>query len=129
MAISYRAAQTLIKRGDEAGLQTALDEGLDPNLLNANGWTLLMLAAVEGSVPLGQHLLTKGAEVNARNRSDETALSLAAQKGHVPFLQLLLEHGGDKDPRPHGKTLSEWLTSAPSLTEPQLAEVLSVLGI
>ena len=129
MPLSYRAAQTLIKRGDESALRTALEEGLDPNLVNQNGWSLLMLAAVEGAVPAGTLLLEKGAEVNRRNRHDETALSLAAQKAQIPFLEFLLQHGATKDAKPHGTTLSTWLTNSPGLTPPQLAEVLQVLGI
>lgn len=129
MATSYRATQTIIKRGDEAGLRTALDDGLDPNLSNHNSWSLLMLAAVEGSVPLAELLLERGAEINRRNRHDETALSLAAQKAHVALLQLLLVHGADKTSRPHGTSLSQWLANSPGLTPPQLAEVLALLDL
>ena len=129
MPVSYRAAQTLIKRGDEAALRTALDDGLDPNSSNRNGWTLLMLAAVEGAVPLATLLVGQGAEVNRRNQHDETALTLAAGRANVPLLEFLLAHGATKDAKPHGTTLSTWLTNSPSLTAPQLAEVLQVLGI
>ena len=129
MAISYRAAQTLIKRGDEDALRTALEAGLDANSRNQNSWSLLMLAAVEGAVPLGQLLLDKGADKNAANRNGETALSLAAGKGHLSFVELLLERGADRDCKPHGATLSDWLASAPGLTPPQLAEMLQALGV
>ncbi len=128
MPLSYRAAQNLIKRGDESALRAALESGLDPNLANANGWSLLMLAAIEGSVPLGRLLLERGATIDSRNRHDETALSLAAGKAHLPFLHLLLQHGASRDCRPHGATLSTWLTASSGLTEPQLAEVLQSLG-
>jgi ankyrin repeat protein len=93
MALSYRAAQTLIKRGDEAALRTALDQHLDPNLTNQNGWSLLMLAAVEGSVPLGQMLIEKGANLVALNGKGDTPLSIATQKGHTAFVELLRQHG------------------------------------
>ena len=66
--MTYRGAQNLIKRGDEAGLRAALDAGLDPNLANQNGWTLLMLAAVEGNVPVGRLLIEKGAAINAQKQ-------------------------------------------------------------
>ena len=89
MPISYRAAQTLIKRGDEDALQTALANGLDANLANANGWTLLMLAAVEGSVPCGQLLLHYGARPAAHNGKHESALAIAKAKGHTEFTALL----------------------------------------
>src|SRR5579875_4069208 len=109
MSISYRAAQTLIKRDDEPALHTALDTGLDANLVNKNGWTLLMLAALGGSVTLGKLLLGKGAQIDARNQHGETALSLAAQKGHTEFLQLLRERGASVDCMPHGAPLATWL--------------------
>ena len=93
MPISYRAAQTLIKRGDEPALRAALDAHLDPNLANHKGWSLLMLAAVEGSVPLGQLLIEKGANLVALNGKGDTPLSIATQKGHTAFVELLHGHG------------------------------------
>jgi ankyrin repeat protein len=93
MSLSYRAAQTVIKRGDEEALRTALDQHLDPNLTNQNGWSLLMLAAVEGSVPLGQLLIEKGANLVALNAKGDTPLSIATQKDHTAFIELLREHG------------------------------------
>jgi ankyrin repeat protein len=92
MAISYRAAQTLIKRGDEAGLRAALDAGLEANLTNQNGWTLLMLAAVEGDIPLGRLLVEKGADLAAHNLKGETPESIASHRGYSAFVQMLHEH-------------------------------------
>lgn len=89
MPISYRSAQALIKRGDEAALLAALEGGLDPNLTNENGWSLLMLAAVEGSVPLGQLLLERGADPDKQNKKFETALNIAAARNHHAFEDLL----------------------------------------
>jgi uncharacterized protein len=93
MSLSYRGAQTLIKRGDEPALRTALDQGLDANLANHKGWSLLMLAAVEGSVPLGQLLIDKGANLVALNSKGDTPLSIATQKGHTAFADLLRAGG------------------------------------
>ena len=93
MPISYRAAQTFIKRGDEPALRAALDSGLDPNLANQNGWTLLMLAAVEGNVAIGRLLVEKGASINARNNKEDSALTLATHRGYTLFVDLLSPNG------------------------------------
>jgi len=93
MAISYRAAQALIKRGDEAGLRAALAGGLDPQAKNQNGWTLLMLTAVEGNVALAQVLLDRGVSTNNRNAKGENALSIAVAKGHEEYADFLRSKG------------------------------------
>ena len=91
--MTYRGAQTLIKRNDEPGLRAALNGSLSSNLANPNGWTLLMLAAVEGHVALGKLLLEKGAKTAAANNKGQTALSIATQKGHTAFAEMLEAHG------------------------------------
>ncbi len=91
MPISYRAAQTLIKRGDEPALRAALDDGLDPNLANENGWTLLMLAAVEGATPLGRLLLERNADPARQNAKGDTALHIATNRGYTLFTDVLGE--------------------------------------
>jgi ankyrin repeat protein len=89
MPISYRAAQALIKRGDAPALTSALSAGLDPNLTNQNGWTLLMLAAVEGNVAIGLVLIQHSADLAAHNLKGETAASIAAHRGYTAFTDLL----------------------------------------
>lgn len=93
MPISYRAAQTLIKRNDEPGLRAALATGLDPQLKNQNGWTLLMLVAVEGHIPLAEALFERGISTNNRNSKGETALKIAEAKGHTAFADFLRSKG------------------------------------
>jgi ankyrin repeat protein len=87
--MTYRGAQNLIKRGDEAGLREALEHGLDANLVNQNGWSLLMLAAVEGAVPLGRLLLEHGADAALQNNKGQTATSLAGDRGYALFVEML----------------------------------------
>ncbi len=87
--MTYRGAQNLIKRGDEPALRAALATGLDPNLVNQNGWSLLMLAAVEGDVPLGRLLLEFNADTTLQNNKGETALTLAQHRGYDLFAALL----------------------------------------
>lgn len=89
MPISYRAAQNLIKRKDEPGLRAALEDRLDPNLSNENGWTLLMLAAVEGAASLGKLLLDHGADLARKNAKGQTAREIAEARSALDFMTLL----------------------------------------
>jgi ankyrin repeat protein len=82
--MTYRGAQNLIKRGDEPALRAALEQGLDPNSVNQNGWTLLMLAAVEGNAALGQLLLEFNADPTLTNNKQQTAASIAGDN-HAAF--------------------------------------------
>ena len=91
--MTYRGAQNLIKQGDEEGLRSALNGSLSSNLANQNGWTLLMLAAVQGHIGIGQLLLEKGAKTAATNNKGQTALAIATQKGHKAFAEMLEAHG------------------------------------
>jgi ankyrin repeat protein len=87
--MNYRGAQNLIKRGDQEGLCAALNTGLSANAANHKGWSLLMLAAVEGNAAIGQLLIEKGADLSAMNLKGETPLTIATQKGHTAFIELL----------------------------------------
>jgi len=93
MPISYRAAQSIIKRGDLPAFEAAIKSGLDPQAKNQNGWTLLMLTAVEGNIALAQVLFDKGVSTNLKNSKGETALAIATAKGHDDFVGFLRTQG------------------------------------
>lgn len=61
----------------------------DVNLLNANGESPLMLAALKGELDLATQLIAKGGDVN---KTGWTPLHYAATSGHVPLVSLLLSH-------------------------------------
>ncbi|KAI0354522.1 ankyrin [Trametes cingulata] len=63
-------------------LLQAVDVGLPPNLTNAKGNTLLMLAAYNGHAALVRELLAKGADPNAVNDQGQSPLAGAVFKGH-----------------------------------------------
>jgi hypothetical protein len=67
----------VIKIGDLVSLRVELDAGLNSSLSNQFSWTLLLLAAMEGTV-IGELLVSSGAELDTINDFGETALSLAA---------------------------------------------------
>lgn len=89
----------LIKHGDLVAIRNALESGVSSNMENRFGWTLLMLAAVEGNTAIGELLIASGADVNKVTSMGigQTALSLSVIGGHIRFLKLLLEHGANPD--------------------------------
>ena len=86
--MTFEAVHKAIKRGDVEVLRSALKGGLDPDLANRNGWTILMLTACRGDSKIGELLVESGADVDRRNNFRETALSLAALTGHSSFVEL-----------------------------------------
>ncbi len=58
----FHSAHRMIKLGDVIAMRHALEGGLDPNLTNCFGWTLLMLAALHGRSDFVQILMCAGAD-------------------------------------------------------------------
>jgi len=107
--VTFETAHKAIKRGDIEALQSALANGLDPNLSNKNGWTLLTLAAIKGNTKIGQLLIDAGADLNKRTNGRDTALSLASLSGCRGFVELLLARGASLDCHPHGNSLDSYI--------------------
>jgi ankyrin repeat protein len=130
--MNFEAADLLIEHNDIISLREAITEGLDSNLANKYGWTMLMSAAMTGNVPIGRLLLEHGAKTAQRNRFNDTALSLAIQSGHPSFVRLLLEHGASKDCYPHGNSLNvflDWAQRYCSCSGASMKKIRSLLGL
>jgi uncharacterized protein len=83
------------REGQTAELQTYLDGGIPPNLTNAKGDTLLMLAAYHGHPATVQMLLAKGADPNALNDRGQSPLAGAVFKSWDEVVKALHESGAD----------------------------------
>lgn len=62
---------------------------------DAQGWTALMIASVQGKVAMVEHLLRLGASPNARTPDGKTALYFAAWSGEVSVLEALQAGGAE----------------------------------
>lgn len=125
--MTFEQAHRLIKRGQVAALEKAIPSRIDPNASNRFGWTLLMLAALEGNTRIGSFLLERGADVGPLNNFGESALSLAAHKGHLPFVKLLKAHGASGAVWPHGHELEEWLRLGSGLRKSKIDAIMEVV--
>ena len=75
---------------------------IDLNVLNAQGESPLMLAALKGQLELADKMVKKGADVN---KPGWTPLHYAASNGHLPVIRLLLENHAYIDAEsPNGST-------------------------
>ena len=73
-----------------------LDEGADPNAMDANGLALMHRAAMNGSLDLAKLLINRGADVNAREQqvTAMTPLSLARWMGYHDVATYIANYGG-----------------------------------
>ena len=72
--------------------------GMDINTTDADGSTLLLIAARSDNQKLVEALLRNRASVRKRNRFGDTALHVAASQGHTACVSLLLAAGSEIDP-------------------------------
>lgn len=127
--MTFDQAHRAIKRGQLAALREAIPAALDVDKRNQFGWTLLMLAALEGNTKIGALLIERGADVAAVNNFGQSPLSLAAHEGHLPFVKLLISNGASTDVRPHGHSLANWLRIASGLSPAKLKAIMDVLDV
>lgn len=86
--------------GPARATRLLLDRGADPNMRDADGRTLLMLAASSDALPVDsvRALLDKGADVHATSPRGETALGLASLRGQTAIVDALIKAGAKPAP-------------------------------
>lgn len=80
---------------DTHTLKILLDSGLNVNLANQDGNTLLMLAAYNGNLNATRLLLQRGADANKLNDKALSPLAGVCFKGYYEIATLLVEYGAD----------------------------------
>lgn len=93
IAGSYEDALGAASLGDTSQLTGLLDRGIDPNTVDAQGNSLLILAAREGQFDTVAALLKYRPKLDYRNLAGDTALMLAVLRGHDAVAQRLIEAG------------------------------------
>ena len=93
MAGSYEDAVSSARLGDTAQLSDLLRRGIDPDTVDANGNSLLILAAREGNAATVKALLQYRPRLGHRNQAGDSALMLAVLRGHEEVAELLIAAG------------------------------------
>lgn len=93
VAGSYDDALSSASLGDSRQLAGLLERGIDPNTVDAQGNSLLILAAREGQLATVETLLKYRPRIDYRNQAGDSALMLAVLRGHEDVARALLEAG------------------------------------
>lgn len=88
-------AMDLARDGDTEQLMEFIDHGLPVNTADADGNTLLMLAAYHGHAQTVRALLARGADPDLRNARDQAPIAGALFKGADDVVTILLDAGAD----------------------------------
>ncbi len=84
-----------VRANDVREVRSYLDQGMDPNSTNQQGYSVLMEAGREGHTEMVLLLVDRKAKVNQRNAVGESALMLAAFKGALDTVKLLHARGAE----------------------------------
>lgn len=85
----------LARNGDANLLAQYLAAGVDPNMRNHEGNSLIMLAAYSGNLPAVQVLIKAGADVNMLNDRNQSPLAGAIFKKEDAIAAALIQAGAD----------------------------------
>lgn len=85
----------LARAGETEPLAAYLDAGVDANLANQSGDTLVMLAAYHGHADTVRAILQRGADANRVNDRGQTPLAGAVFKGEAAVVRELVAGGAD----------------------------------
>jgi ankyrin repeat protein len=87
----------LAREGEAEQLAAYVDAGVDPNLSNHKGDSLVMLAAYHGHAAAVTALLERGADPNRPNDHGQTPLAGAVFKDEPDVIRALLAGGADPE--------------------------------
>lgn len=93
LAGAYEDSLSSARLGDTSQLVDLIKRGTDPDTADANGNTLLILAAREGQLATVEALLKYRAKVATRNKAGDSALMLAVLAGHERVAEVLMKAG------------------------------------
>eukprot|EP00439_Symbiodinium_sp_Y106_P022261 s449_g2.t1 len=92
---------TVFANGSVSEAESILQQPRHPDMVNARGFSPVMLASQGGHVDVLRLLLEAEADINLFDNDGFTALTGASAQGEIEVLRLLLEAGADMDVASH----------------------------
>ena len=86
-----------IENNNRSTVTKFFKQGVSPNALNQHGYTPLMMAIRNESLPMAELILSAGADAKIRNKYNETAIMLASYHGQTEIVKQLYVHGAAID--------------------------------
>ncbi len=86
-----------IESNNRSTVSKYLEQGISPDVLSRQGYTPLMMAIRNESLPMVELFLEAGADAKIRNKYDETAIMLASYHGQTEIVKKLYVHGAAID--------------------------------
>ena len=93
-----------INSGDIDRVKELLDSGVDPNIVEENGYTALTLASLYGCAEIVRLLVDSKADPNIQDKWGSTALNLAAGLNNLSTVKILLDYDDTNIRDDSGKT-------------------------
>ncbi len=84
-----------VQTNDQDGVETALDNGANPNAQDTDQVNALHYAAEKGYTSITKKLIKSGANVNMQDTYGRTALCIAASLGYPSIVNTLVEAGAN----------------------------------
>jgi ankyrin repeat protein len=109
MASLFDDLAAYIWKGRPHRIRLHLASGGNPDLMNEHGWTLLMVAAASGRIPIVKALLDAGADVHHQSPYGHTPLIAATFMGREKIMNLLMAEGAEWEESSAVLQLTEWL--------------------
>lgn len=82
-------------KGDIAGIQKLLSQGVAIDARDRTGATALLVASHGNQIAAAEALIDAGADVNAKDNINDSPYLYAGARGHVEILKMTLAHGAD----------------------------------
>ncbi|PZP13836.1 MAG: hypothetical protein DI611_13770 [Brachybacterium faecium] len=99
----------MARQGDAQTLLALLDQGAPADMQDAEGNSMLMLAAYHDHPTLVEALASRGADIDLLNDRGQSPLAGAAFKGYTEVARVLLKAGADPDlGEPSGRATAQY---------------------
>ncbi len=117
-----------VAKTDLEALKKIVADGVSVDVVDSNGRTSLMHAAIDGKETVAKYLIDQGSKLNASDGNGYTALHFAAQDYRVAIATMLLDAGAGIDPQDSYGNTPLWRATFNSQGRGEMIKLLLARG-